>query len=191
MNKQHIINLKGKDYILFAGLLEEAHNQELESVETKLIQIPTKDNPLAIVSAVIRTKKGTFTGLGDASPENVNEFIAPHLIRMAETRALARAFRFATNIGLTAFEELYSSDNDSTKTIKKNQNANYKQNGKSKMSQADYIMLLCKSKEVGPQLEKKINFLWDNKKKEGIWPIREASDAIEMLKRCPDKSQVA
>src|ERR687898_3132793 len=51
-------------------------------------------------------EEGKFGGIGDASPQNVNRAIAPHLIRMAETRAKARALRDAINVGVTAFEEL-------------------------------------------------------------------------------------
>jgi hypothetical protein len=51
-----------------------------------------------------------FSGLGDASPENVGRTIAPHLIRMAETRAKARALRDAVNVGATAMEELSDGD---------------------------------------------------------------------------------
>lgn len=36
----------------------------------------------------------------------MNRRIAPHVIRMAETRAVARAFRMAVNIGAVAVEEL-------------------------------------------------------------------------------------
>ena len=63
----HTINLNGKEYILFAGLLDEAHRQGLTSVKTCLLQVPTKDQPLAVVSAEVTTSKGTFNGLGDAS----------------------------------------------------------------------------------------------------------------------------
>ena len=60
----------------------------------------------AIVRAVVRTGRGTFTGIGDASPKNVNPKVAPHAIRMAETRAEARALRKALDIGIVALEEL-------------------------------------------------------------------------------------
>jgi hypothetical protein len=107
MREEYMIERQGKRFVLYAGLLEEAHNRGLRSIETELLQVPTKENgEVAIVKAVIRTEEGKFGGIGDASPQNVNRAIAPHLIRMAETRAKARALRDAINVGVTAFEEL-------------------------------------------------------------------------------------
>ena len=107
MREEYMIERQGKRFVLYAGLLEEAHSRGLRSIETELLQVPAKENgDVAIVKAVIRTEEGKFGGIGDASPQNVNRAIAPHLIRMAETRAKARALRDAINVGVTAFEEL-------------------------------------------------------------------------------------
>jgi hypothetical protein len=107
MREEYMIERQGKRFVLYAGLLEEAHSRGLRSIETELLQVPAKENgEVAIVKAVIRTEEGKFAGIGDASPQNVNRAIAPHLIRMAETRAKARALRDAINVGVTAFEEL-------------------------------------------------------------------------------------
>jgi len=107
MREEYMIERQGKRFVLYAGLLEEAHSRGLRSIETELLQVPASSNgEVAIVRAVVRTEEGKFGGIGDASPENVNRAIAPHLIRMAETRAKARALRDAINVGVTAFEEL-------------------------------------------------------------------------------------
>lgn len=102
-----VVKLQGKEYVLFEGLLEVAHEHcHLQSISTNLIQLPTQESPFCIVQATVTTDKGeSFQGLGDASPSNVNKMIIPHMIRMAETRAVARALRFLTGFG-TAFEEL-------------------------------------------------------------------------------------
>lgn len=106
-----MIERQGKRFVLYAGLLEEAHSRGLRSIETELLQVPASANgEVAIVKAVVRTDEGKFGGIGDASPENVNRAIAPHLIRMAETRAKARALRDAVNVGATALEELSEGD---------------------------------------------------------------------------------
>ena len=107
MREEYMIERQGKRFVLYAGLLEEAHSRGLRSIETELLQVPTAENgEAAIVKAVVRMEDGKFAGIGDASPQNVGRQIAPHIIRMAETRAKARALRDAINVGVTAFEEL-------------------------------------------------------------------------------------
>lgn len=96
-----------KEVVTAKGLLHLAHNERLSKISTRLIQSPTKENgETAIVLVFVATSRGSFTGLGDANPRNVNARIAPHFIRMAETRALARALRAALDVGAVAIEEL-------------------------------------------------------------------------------------
>jgi hypothetical protein len=95
------------DAVTMKGLLALAHEEGLKEVTTDLAQVPTEENGrVAIVRSKVVTRKGVFTGIGDASPGNVAARIVPHIIRMAETRATARAMRLAVNIGEVAIEEL-------------------------------------------------------------------------------------
>ena len=107
-----MITRQGKQYVLFAGLLDEAHSRGLRGIDTELVQVPDDANgSVAIVKATAEMDDGRrFSGIGDASPENVGRNIVPHLIRMAETRAKARALRDAVNVGATALEELSDGD---------------------------------------------------------------------------------
>lgn len=107
MREEYMIERQGKKFVLYAGLLDEAHERGLRSIETELLQVPSVENgEVAIARAVVRTEDGKYSGIGDASPENVGRAIAPHIIRMAETRAKARALRDAINVGVAALEEL-------------------------------------------------------------------------------------
>lgn len=108
MKKEFLIDRQGKTFALYAGLLDEAHTIGIESILTNLIQIPDESNGnVAICSATVSMVGGKqFSGIGDAAPNNVTKLMATCLIRMAETRAKARALRDAINVGVAALEEL-------------------------------------------------------------------------------------
>lgn len=109
--KKWVIQRDGKDYVQYVGLLDLLHqvSEGDFTITTKLEQAPTAENGmLAIVSAIVSIGQNdrTASGLGDASAESVNRMMAPHLVRMAETRAKGRALRDLLNIGLVTIEEL-------------------------------------------------------------------------------------
>ena len=105
MKAGHICNLKGKQYILFSGLLQLSHENGLESIDTEVVTVDHAQQS-AVIVARVRGARGSYTGHGDASPLNVSKMMAPSFLRMAETRAVARALRFYLGIGMTAREEL-------------------------------------------------------------------------------------
>jgi hypothetical protein len=74
------------------GRLRLAHEENDQlSITTEIIKY---DANLAVVKAVTSTMKGSFPGLGMASTERDNS-IAPAILELAESRAIARSLRFA------------------------------------------------------------------------------------------------
>lgn len=108
LDERFIINIKGKDFVLYAGLLDLAHQKGIKSVVVEPIQFPTKENRMeAICKATIESRDGElFVEWADANPVNVNKMVAEHILRVAATRSKARALRDYTNIGMTCLEEL-------------------------------------------------------------------------------------
>ncbi|MBF0205093.1 MAG: hypothetical protein HQK67_12510, partial [Desulfamplus sp.] len=108
INEKFIMNIKGKDFVLYSGLLDLAHQKGIKSIHVEPVQYPTKDNGMeAICKAVVISSDGQeFTEIGDANPRNVNSMIREHILRMSATRAKARALRDLSNIGMTCLEEL-------------------------------------------------------------------------------------
>lgn len=106
----------GKPFVLYAGLLDLAHRIGLVGIETSLVQSPVGPHYTAIVHArasklvpadgTLPDRVETYDGIGDANEANTNRGISVHQIRLAETRAKARALRDLTNVGVTALEEL-------------------------------------------------------------------------------------
>jgi len=112
LDPRFIITLNGKDYCQYAGLLDLAHQKGLLKIEVSPVQFPSKENGnFAICKAIAESSNGEiFTDVGDANESNCNSRVSKHLLRMASTRAKARALRDMTNIGMTCLEELDTAD---------------------------------------------------------------------------------
>jgi hypothetical protein len=112
LDDRFMTNIKGKDFVLYAGVLDLATQNGLLKLEVELLQYPSKENGNeAICRAVAVGKSGqVFADIGDANPNNCHSMIAKHLIRMASTRAKGRALRDMCNIGIACLEELADFD---------------------------------------------------------------------------------
>lgn len=101
------VNLKGKWCAPFKVLLNSAHEKYKDkfSIKTKMIEVNHEEKYAIFVAHVI-TEDQIFTGYGDAFKHNTGVLVQNAYIRMAETRAIVRALRFATNIAEVGTDEL-------------------------------------------------------------------------------------
>lgn len=144
LDERFLKNIKGKDFVLYSGLLDLSHQIGIQSMRIEILQYPTEANGMeAICKAIVQSKNGEdFIEIADANPKNVAPLVRQHILRMAATRAKARALRDMTNIGITCLEELgdinesEKSNNRSvaTQPVRTSENrngkANWKANGK-------------------------------------------------------------
>lgn len=190
IDERFIVSLQGKQFVTYEGLLDLAHQEGLIGIETELIQIPTKDNDfLAIVQAIATTKDKKFMGIGDCDNSSANRMIAPHKIRMAETRAKARALRDLTNVGMTAIEELGADEEEpkttqQTKTQPKKADENKQaivDNSLASDAQVNYINKLIENKGYGQ--DAMINYIKSTYNKSDLKALskKEAGEVINML----------
>jgi len=108
LDERFITTIENKDFVLYAGLLDLGHQKGILKIDVEPLQLPTAENGhMAICKATVISKSGeVFTDVGDANPQNCHPRVAKHLLRMASTRAIARALRSMTNVGMTALEEI-------------------------------------------------------------------------------------
>ena len=108
LDPRFIVQIDNQDFAKYAGLLDLAHQRRLTSLDVEILQFPTKDNGMmAICKAHAKTAMGdVFSDIGDANSANCHYKVVKHLLRIASTRAKARALRDLTNIGMTCLEEL-------------------------------------------------------------------------------------
>src|SRR5262245_8508852 len=115
--RRFVLNRQGKDYVTYPGLVDLLHRDSggCFAIETQLVQVPGPENGhVAICTARVLIYDPTDPdvvrrvekGIRDADESTVGRGMAPSLIRLAETRAKARALRDAVNVAMVAAEEL-------------------------------------------------------------------------------------
>jgi hypothetical protein len=100
-----IVDLKGRQYVKYNGLLALAKKEGRVDiiVEKDSIDMAKKS---AVMKATVTGPRGQSVDYGDATPSNCSKMVAEAFVRMASTRAKARALRDYLGCGLTAIEEL-------------------------------------------------------------------------------------
>lgn len=108
INEEFIKQIDGKDFVLYSGLLDLAHQKGLKKLNVEVIQYPGQENSNTCIckATAIFNEGEEYSDVGDANAINCNPKVSKHLIRMASTRAKARVFRDATDIGMTCLEEI-------------------------------------------------------------------------------------
>lgn len=107
--KDYIVNIKGKDFITYNGLLGIAHEKGLREFKVVDIQVDWGNKQAyCIVKAIFEDRE--FFGIGSSTPQNTGNMVKEYFVEMAHTRAKARALRDACNIHLTAVDELTDTD---------------------------------------------------------------------------------
>ena len=112
LDERWITTIEGKEFVKYPGLLDLGHQKGISQIEVEVVQLPTAENGhFAVCKATVVSKVGeSFVDIGDANPGNCSSKVSKHILRMASTRAIARALRSFTNIGLTSVEECDFSD---------------------------------------------------------------------------------
>lgn len=101
---EELVKVQGKVYPVVGGRLRLAHDENKSlTIETSVIFYKEDST---VIQATVRTEKGSFTGLGNASIKR-DRVLSNAILELAETRAIARALRFAGyGVEYTGFEEV-------------------------------------------------------------------------------------
>lgn len=105
----YTISLKGKEFVLYEGLLDLAHRNGLRDMTSEIIHLD-RDKKFCLIKATVDGDRGTFVAHGDSDPSNTGKMVMSAYIRMAETRAYARCLRLYLGTGMTSSIELPPQD---------------------------------------------------------------------------------
>jgi len=117
---KYVQDIKGKEFVKYAGLLILAKAKGIKSLTTKIVQFPGKDNNYtAIVEAMLvgwdkdlhgNIVEVSYSDIGDANELSCNKGVALHYVRVAATRAKGRCIRDFVGIDAVMDEELIDFD---------------------------------------------------------------------------------
>jgi hypothetical protein len=117
-----LCKVNGKDYPVVGGRLRLAHEANTKglNIETTVIKY---ENDIAVIQARVTTETGVYNGLGNATTTR-DAKLKNAILELAETRAIARALRFAGyGVEYTGFEEVdYEPEHKADKPQQKPQN---------------------------------------------------------------------
>ena len=108
--REFLYDNHGTPAILWGGLLHLAHEAGLSSMQVEVVTV-TPDFAVMRATATFNDG-GVWSDVGDANPVNVGKKIATSFIRMASTRAMARALRCALDIPYVVSCELPDAEDD-------------------------------------------------------------------------------
>jgi hypothetical protein len=180
-----------RPYPKVGGRLRLAHEENGSlNISTEIIRY---EENVAVVRALATTKKGYFNGLGMASLER-DQRIAPAILELAETRAIARSLRFAgygveycsaeevshlENGGL--IEQTDRSESPSSEEGREGENdAQNPQDARLTSKQLNYLKRLARDRRMtDKELRKKTMEAY--KKQPEYLTKREASELIDQL----------
>lgn len=102
---ESIINIKGKNFMTYEGLLHKAHGKGEFSMEITGSYV-SEDMTKAWCKVRLTAGDQIFDGFGSSTPDNTGAMTMTHPVEMAHTRAKGRALRDYLDIGEVMAEEL-------------------------------------------------------------------------------------
>lgn len=108
--KSDIVNISGKDFMTYEGLLKKAHEKDPNFSMVIRESFVSEDMKRAWCKVRLGSgpegSRQIFDGFGSSTPENTGSMTMSHPVEMSHTRAKGRALRDFLNIGVAMAEEI-------------------------------------------------------------------------------------
>ena len=181
--REELVKVQGKIYPVVGGRLRLAHDENKNlSIETNLVQYNEEST---VVQASVITEKGTFNGLGNASVKR-DRVLSNAILELAETRAIARALRFAGyGVEYTGFEEVGESKNINEE--KQNLHSEEHQKSEATKTQINTIFSIAKNLNISND---ELRELIQDKTGKSFSKDLSKSDASKVIRMLKERSVV-